>query len=197
MKTRAALLREQPGIWNIRDEHGRLGVLGRAEAEDRRRLLERLGEVRAAARSRSRRRRAAASRTSSRKPLPSGPKIAISSPGSSSAIARVPGPTGSTRKPSSPRGAWQSESGRGRTRPGASSMKNWPGVPGSSAPRRDAQERVGADPSRRRRPEALTTRHASPPRSGRARHGAPGARPPSRRGRSRSPRRRRGRRRAS
>src|SRR5205823_2155446 len=41
----------------------------------------------------------------------------------------------SSRKPSSPRGATQSDIGRGSNRPGASTMKNWPGVPGSRLPR--------------------------------------------------------------
>src|SRR5581483_11143421 len=51
------------------------------------------------------------------------------------ASARVPGPIGSSRKASSPRGARHSDIGRGRTRPGASSMKNCPGMPGSMPPR--------------------------------------------------------------
>ena len=59
----------------------------------------------------------------------------IRSPGATPAIASVPGPIGSTRNASSPAGARQSENGRGSSRPGASSMKNWPGSPGSSPPR--------------------------------------------------------------
>src|SRR5262249_12972668 len=74
-------------------------------------------------------------RTSRRKPFPSGPSTARSSPGSSSASARVPGPIGSIKNASSPRGAKQRLIGRGSTRPGASSMKNCPGPPRSSEPR--------------------------------------------------------------
>src|SRR5581483_1280285 len=57
------------------------------------------------------------------------------SPGCNAQSASVPGPTASRRNASSPRGARQSESARGSTRPGASSMKNWPGTPGSMPPR--------------------------------------------------------------
>ena len=46
------------------------------------------------------------------------------------AIAVVPGPSASTRNPSSRSGAVQRLNGRGSGRPGASSMKNCPGVPG-------------------------------------------------------------------
>src|SRR2546430_4756080 len=73
--------------------------------------------------------------TSSRKPWPSGPKTWTASPRPSLQSDSVPGPTGSIRKASSPAGARQSESARGRSRPGASSMKNWPGDPGSTPPR--------------------------------------------------------------
>src|SRR5579862_1666616 len=73
--------------------------------------------------------------TSSRNPFPSGPKTWIPSPGSSAHSAEVPGPTASRRNASSPGGARQSESARGRSRPGASSMKNCPGAPGSREPR--------------------------------------------------------------
>ncbi len=79
------------------------------------------------------------------KPLPSGPVTRIASPGSSDAMARVPAPTGSTRNPSSPRGARHRLNGRGSTRPGASSMKNWPGAPGLEPAAADAYERVRAD----------------------------------------------------
>src|SRR3989304_5259304 len=54
------------------------------------------------------------------------------SPQAAEASAREPGPTGSIRKASSWRGAKQRLIGRERTRPGASSMKNWPGTPGWS-----------------------------------------------------------------
>src|SRR5436190_21911205 len=50
-------------------------------------------------------------------------------------MARVPGPTPPGRNASSPAGAWQRLIGRGSTRPGASSMKNCPGRPGSMSPR--------------------------------------------------------------
>src|ERR1051325_5847881 len=73
--------------------------------------------------------------TSSRKPFPSGPRIASRSPGFSEQSACVPGPIGSIRKASSASVARQRLIGRGRSRPGASSMKNWPGMPGSSRPR--------------------------------------------------------------
>src|SRR2546423_10331180 len=73
--------------------------------------------------------------TSSRNPWPSGPKTWTASPRPSLQSDSVPGPTGSIRKASSPAGARQSESARGRSRPGASSMKNWPGDPGSTPPR--------------------------------------------------------------
>src|SRR5688572_12254009 len=74
--------------------------------------------------------------TSRRKPLPSGPSTSTSAPDSSAARARVPGPIGSTRKPSSPGGARQRLIGRGKRIPGGRSMKNWPGIPGSTPPRR-------------------------------------------------------------
>ncbi len=67
--------------------------------------------------------------------MPSGPKTWIRSPRSSAQSDSVPGPTASRRNASSPGGARQSERARGRRRPGASSMKNCPGVPGSSEPR--------------------------------------------------------------
>src|SRR2546425_2595933 len=57
------------------------------------------------------------------------------SPRSSAQSDSVPGPIGSIRNASSPAGARQSENARGRSRPGASSMKNWPGDPGSTPPR--------------------------------------------------------------
>src|SRR5438876_239987 len=69
------------------------------------------------------------------KPFPSGPSTWIASPHSSSQSAAVPGPIASMRKASSPRGARQRLIGRGSTRPGASSMKNCPGAPGSRPPR--------------------------------------------------------------
>src|SRR5262245_4353749 len=81
--------------------------------------------------------------TSRRKPFPSGPRTAISSPASSAHSARVPGPIGSIRNASSPGGARQRLIGRGRTRPGASSMKNCPGIPGSSPPRRTRRSVYG------------------------------------------------------
>src|SRR6185503_3330258 len=65
----------------------------------------------------------------------SGPSTAILSPSGGGQSASVPGPIGSTRKASSPGGARQSENGRGSSLPGASSMKNCPGAPGSSSPR--------------------------------------------------------------
>src|SRR5256714_13625608 len=74
--------------------------------------------------------------TSRRKPFPSGPRTPSSSPRSSAQRALVPGPIGSIKTPSSPGGARQRLIGRGRRRPGASSMKNWPGRPGSPPPRR-------------------------------------------------------------
>src|SRR5919197_1403260 len=73
--------------------------------------------------------------TSSRKPLPSGPRIPSRSPLPSAPRARVPGPIGSIRNASSPGGARHRLIGRGSRRPGASSMKNCPGTPGSSPPR--------------------------------------------------------------
>src|SRR5439155_23189811 len=73
--------------------------------------------------------------TSSRKPTPRGPSTRRSSPGPRPHSARVPGPIGSTRNASSPGGARQRLNGRGSRRPGASSMKNWPGTPGSRPPR--------------------------------------------------------------
>ena len=69
------------------------------------------------------------------KPFPSGPSTPIESPGRAAQSARVPGPIGSIRKPSSPSGARHSDIGRGSSRPGASSMKNCPGMPGSTSPR--------------------------------------------------------------
>src|SRR5204863_8256058 len=57
--------------------------------------------------------------------------------------ARVPGPIASIRKASSPGGARQRLIGRGRRRPGASSMKNWPGTPGSRRPRRTRRSVYG------------------------------------------------------
>src|SRR5918996_4603674 len=77
------------------------------------------------------------------KPLPSGPSTASRSPRSAAARARVPGPTGSMRKASSPGGARQRLIGRGRMWPGGESMKNWPGRPGSSAPRATRSSRYG------------------------------------------------------
>src|SRR3990170_9046487 len=65
------------------------------------------------------------------------------SPQAAEASAREPGPTGSMRKASSRRGAKQRLIGRERTRPGASSMKNWPGTPGSSPPRSTRTSRYG------------------------------------------------------
>ena len=85
--------------------------------------------------------------TSRSKPLPSGPRTWIATPGSRAQSARVPRPSGSMRNASSPGGARQRLIGRGSRRPGASSMKNWPGRPGSSVAALDAQQRV--------RPEAL------------------------------------------
>src|SRR5205823_392545 len=73
--------------------------------------------------------------TSSRKPLPSGPRIRSVSPAAREHNALVPGPIGSIRKPSSLDVARQRLIGRGKSRPGTSSMKNWPGIPGSSLPR--------------------------------------------------------------
>src|SRR5581483_10658902 len=81
--------------------------------------------------------------TPRRKPRPSGPNTVSSSPGPSSHSARVPGPIGSIRNPSSPCGARQRLMGRGRTRPRASSMKNWPGSPGSSPPRSTRRSTYG------------------------------------------------------
>ena len=46
----------------------------------------------------------------------------------------MPGPIGSIRKQSSPASARQSDIGRGSTWPGGWSMKNCPGIPGSSGP---------------------------------------------------------------
>src|SRR2546430_14081909 len=69
------------------------------------------------------------------KPFPSGPRIASSSPVVSEQSARVPGPIGSIRNASSLAVARQRLIGLGSRRPGASSMKNWPGTPGSSRPR--------------------------------------------------------------
>src|SRR3990172_7591545 len=65
------------------------------------------------------------------------------SPQAAEASAREPGPTGSIRKASSWRGAKQRLIGRERTRPGASSMKNWPGTPESSPPRSRRTSRYG------------------------------------------------------
>src|SRR5882672_9690040 len=73
--------------------------------------------------------------TSSSNPLPRGPKTWIASPADNAHSARVPGPIASIRNVSSPVGAWQRLNGRGSTHPGASSMKNCPGMPGSSPPR--------------------------------------------------------------
>src|SRR5579859_5410076 len=87
--------------------------------------------------------------TSSRKPCPSGPSAPISSPTRSSPIASVPGPIGSTRNASSPGGARQSENGRGSSRPGASSMKNCPGTPGSRPPRSSRSSVYGPTRSER------------------------------------------------
>src|SRR5712691_2888580 len=70
-----------------------------------------------------------------RKPFPSGPRMWSSSPGSSAHNARVPGPIASIKNASSLGGARQRLIGRGSSRPGASSMKNCPGTPGSSPPR--------------------------------------------------------------
>src|SRR5438034_673859 len=81
--------------------------------------------------------------TSRRKPLPSGPKTASSSPASSSARALVPGPIGSIRNASSRGGAKQRLIGRGNARPGASSMKNCPGIPRSSDPRATRRSAYG------------------------------------------------------
>src|SRR5215203_3298740 len=57
------------------------------------------------------------------------------SPARSAASARVPEPIASIRNVSCPSGAEQRLIGRGRTWPGGCSMKNWPGIPGSRAPR--------------------------------------------------------------
>src|SRR5581483_5856319 len=73
--------------------------------------------------------------TSRRKPFPRGPSTWMRSPRASAQSASVPGPTASTRNASSPVGARQSESARGSSLPGASSMKNCPGTPGSRPPR--------------------------------------------------------------
>ena len=116
-------------------QHGRLGVPFAAEAEDRGRPIRAPATDTAAARSRSRRRRAAAARRRGRSRCRAGRARAARSPRSSSQSARVPGPIGSIRNASSPAAARQTLIGRGSTRPGASSMKNWPGMPGSSSPR--------------------------------------------------------------
>ena len=55
------------------------------------------------------------------------------------------GPIASSRKLSSPGGAWQRLIGRGRSRPGASSMKNCPGTARLEPASLDADQRVGAD----------------------------------------------------
>ena len=47
------------------------------------------------------------------------------------------------RNASSPGGAWHRLIGRGSSRPGASSMKNWPGIPGSSPPRSSRRSEYG------------------------------------------------------
>ena len=130
----------------VRHELRRLGVPVGPEAEHRGRPPERFGQVRAGARCRCRRRRAAAGRRSSRKPFPSGPRTCSSSPRLELRRARGSrARSRSIRNASSPRGARQRLIGRGSSRPGASSMKNCPGTPGSSPPRLDTQQRVRAD----------------------------------------------------
>ena len=117
----------------VRDERRGLGVPLGAEAEDRRRAAERSERYGSGAipippptsSGRS---------TSSSKPLPSGPSTCSSSPRSSAAQRPRPGPIGSIRNASSPAAARQTLIGRGSSRPGASSMKNWPGTPASRPP---------------------------------------------------------------
>ena len=129
-----------------RDERGRLGVMRRAEAEDRGPVAEHLGDVRETAPRRCRRRRSAGAAPSRSKPLPSGPSTCRRSPAPSPQSVRVPGPIGSIRKHelARPR-ARQSDIGRGSTCPGGWSMKNWPGTPGSIGPASSAQQRVRPD----------------------------------------------------
>ena len=130
-------LRHEHGVdhdLRARQQRGSLGVMLAAEAEHGRGLPERLRQVRE-------RRDADSSADQQRprdvesKPLPSGPSTWIAAPGSSAQSARVPRPSGSMRNASSPGGARQRLIGRGSSRPGASSMKNCPGRPGSSSPR--------------------------------------------------------------
>ena len=100
--------------------------------------------------------------TSSRKLFPSGPRIPMRSPGPSSARALVPGPIASEGGAELPRGAIERLIGRGSTRPGVSSMKNWARMPRPTVAPLDAQERVRPHGPGRRRVELVSAWCSSP-----------------------------------
>src|SRR5436190_5808206 len=87
--------------------------------------------------------------TSRRKPFPRGPSTCSRSPRETPASACVPGRTGWMRSPSSVRVARQRLIGLGRSLPGGASMKNWPGIPDSTRPRRRRRSRYGPTSSTR------------------------------------------------
>ena len=147
------------------NEPRRLGMVVAAEPEDRRRApAERLEQVRHRRDPDSAPRRAAAARRRVGSRCRAGRRRGSRRRLASAQSAWVPGPIASSRNASSPGGAWQRLIGRGSTRPGASSMKNWPGTPGSSPPTLEPEQRVRPDRLVRDDRKSLAARvHASIP----------------------------------